>query len=67
MLHAWRTAVRSIARRSSLALTIVVTLALGIGANAAIFSVIDAVLLKPLPFPAADRLVRLYEAPEARP
>jgi putative ABC transport system permease protein len=67
MLHAWRTAGRSIARRSSLALTIVVTLALGIGANTAIFSVIDAVLLKPLPFPAADRLVRLHEVPEARP
>src|SRR5579862_7604824 len=54
-------AIRSLARRPGLAATILVTLALGIGANSAIFSAVDAVLLEPLPYPDSERLVSVYE------
>ncbi len=52
-------AVGSLRRRRQFAVTVVLVLALGVGANTALFSVVDAVLLRPLPFPDADRLVRL--------
>ena len=55
--HAWRTW----ARTPVLALTAILTLALGVGANTAVFSVVHAVLLRPLPYPDADRLVELFE------
>src|SRR4030095_4608392 len=43
-------------------LIVLLTLSLGIGANTAIFSVVDAVMLRQLPFPNPDRLVRLNES-----
>ena len=52
-----RAAIRALTRRPGFALIAIVTLALGIGGNAAIFSIIDSVLLQPLPYARADRLV----------
>ena len=66
MPYALRSALRALAHRRGLALTVVATLTLGIGANSAIFSAVDAVLLKPLPYPDAGRLVAVYESSAAR-
>jgi putative ABC transport system permease protein len=52
-------AVRSLARAPRFTAVAVLTLALGIGASSAVFSVLDAVVLRPLPFPRADRFVHL--------
>jgi predicted permease len=58
LLRNVRFAVRSLARTPGFTFTVIVTLAVAIGANSAMFSAIDGVLLKPLPYPDADRLVR---------
>jgi len=61
-MSAWKIAVRSLARRPAFALTVIGLLILGVGANTALFSVVDTVLLEPLPYPDAARLVSVYEA-----
>lgn len=53
-------ALRGLGRAPGFALVAILTIALGIGANSAIFAVVRSVLLAPLPYPAADRLVQLW-------
>jgi predicted permease len=56
-------AVRMFRRAPSFAVAVVAVLALGIGANTAIFSIVNAVLLRPVPFDDPDRIVRLFHTP----
>lgn len=57
-----RYAVRALMRQPGFAAIVVITLAVGLGANAAVFGVVDALLLRPMPIPNIDRIVQIFAA-----
>ena len=63
LLRDFRYGMASLARDPGFAAVTIGLLALGVGANSAMFSIVDAVLLKPLPFPEPERMVRVWETP----
>src|SRR5258708_14992574 len=58
-------ALRVLRKNPGFTLSALAVLTLGIGANTAIFSVVNAVLLKPLPFPDSDSIITIYHVPPA--
>ena len=68
MIGDLRYALRSLGRSRGFTIAAILTLSIGIGAATAIYSVVDTIILRPLPFPDGDRLVRLVEyAPHPDP
>ena len=67
LLGALRLQARSFAKAPSFAVTVLLTLAIGIGATVAVFSVVNSVLLKPLAYPDADELVAVWHVAPGAP
>ncbi len=66
IMKQWKYALRAVVRRPAFSLGVLALLAVGIAVNTALFSVVDTVVWKPLPYPDPDRLVTLYEASPAK-
>ena len=66
MLQDFRHALRTIRQAPGFSVVVTLTIALGVGATTAIFSVVDAILLRPLPYPAQTSLVKLFDSQSGR-
>src|SRR6266478_5608150 len=60
MINCFRFALRQLVKNPAFTVTALATVAICLGANLAIFAVIDSILLRPLPFPQSDRLVTIF-------
>src|ERR1044072_3812519 len=66
LLQDFRYSAKNLLQRPAFVITITLILALGIGANSTIFSVVNAVLMRPLPYEAPDRIVMIWETNQGK-